>query len=140
MEFEHAGFHFVIFKVQATSNTPVNFKGTPYIRIGSYKKQLDDHPERERKIWNAGDKNIFERELVSTLVPEDEVLKLIDYPAFFELLKLPLPDNRKGITDRLLEEKIIERQSDLFAFLISALYYFQKILMHLTRWPGKRFV
>lgn len=114
-EFDHAGFHFAIFRVDGTRNTPVAFRGIPYIRIGSYKKQLDDHPERERKIWNAADRFIFERELALQGIVEDEVLRLIDYPAFFELLKLPLPDNRKGIIDRLIEEKLIIRQSELFA-------------------------
>lgn len=114
-EFEHSGFHFAIFRIEATRHTPVSFKGVPYIRIGSYKKQLDDHPERERKIWNAGERNVFEREFALTGASEDEVLKLIDYPAFFDLLRFPLPDNRKGIIDRLVEDKIIVRQSDQFA-------------------------
>lgn len=114
-EFEVSGLHFAIFRVDATRNTPVSFKGVPFIRVGSYKKQLDDHPERERKIWNTNDRNIFERELALTDVSEDEVLNLIDYPSFFDLLKLPLPDNRKGIIERLLEEKLIIRQSNLFS-------------------------
>lgn len=111
-EVTHTALHFAIFRVEATRNMPVNFRGVPYIRIGSYKKQLDDHPERERKIWNATERFIFERDIAAIALMEDEILKLIDYPAFFELLKMPLPDNRKGILERLAQEKVIIQQAD----------------------------
>jgi ATP-dependent DNA helicase RecG len=39
---------------------------------------------------------------------------LIDYPSFFELLKIPLPDNRKGIIDRLIQEKVIIPAENMF--------------------------
>jgi ATP-dependent DNA helicase RecG len=99
--------HFAIFKIEATRNTPVSFRGEFFIRIGSYKKKLDDHPERERKIWHIDKQPVFENEIAHFNATEDEVLSLIDYPAFFELLKLPLPDNRTGIFERLVQEKII---------------------------------
>lgn len=44
----------------------------------------------------------------------DQVLKLIDYPAFFQLLKQDLPDNRKGIFDRLVREKVLRKTGDKF--------------------------
>ena len=42
------GVHIVIFAVQAALDRPVRFKGIEYIRIGSYKKKLHEHPEKER--------------------------------------------------------------------------------------------
>ena len=51
----------VIVKIKATQNTPVKFKGIPYIRIGSYKKKLDDYPEKERSIWTKSPKEGFEK-------------------------------------------------------------------------------
>lgn len=106
-EFDFNGLHFAIFKIQATRNTPVSFRGDYYIRVGSYKKRLDEHPEREREIWRIENTPVFENGIAYDNVSEDDILKLIDYPAFFELLKLPLPDNRKGIIERLLQEKVI---------------------------------
>jgi ATP-dependent DNA helicase RecG len=41
----------VIFRIEPAHNTPVRFKGIEYIRVGSYKKKLGDHPEKARKIW-----------------------------------------------------------------------------------------
>ena len=50
-EFSTNNLPMVLFKIDATQNTPVKFKGVPYIRIGSYKKKLVEFPEKERKIW-----------------------------------------------------------------------------------------
>ncbi len=108
------GLHFAIFKIQATRNTPVSFKGEYYIRVGSYKKRLDAHPEREREIWRIENTPVFENGVALDNATEDKILQNIDYPTFFDLLKLPLPDNRKGIIDRLLLEKVIVRTSQAY--------------------------
>ncbi len=113
-EFEYQELHFVIFKIQATRHTPVSFRGHPYIRIGSYKKSLDDHPERERQIWNRERAYVFERDIALSNLTADEVLKLIDYPSFFELLKLSLPNNKKGIIDKLVQEKAVLADSSSY--------------------------
>jgi ATP-dependent DNA helicase RecG len=109
-EFEFEELLFVIFRVQATRNTPVSFRGHPFIRIGSYKKSLDDHPEKERKIWNNDKHYAFEKEIIINGLQEEDILQLIDYPSFFDLLKLPLPDNREGIIKKLIQEKVIGKE------------------------------
>jgi predicted HTH transcriptional regulator len=38
----------ILFKIDPTYNTPVSFRGEEYIRVGSYKKKLADHPEKAR--------------------------------------------------------------------------------------------
>jgi ATP-dependent DNA helicase RecG len=51
-DFNYENTHrIVIFEIDAAKHTPVNFKNNRFIRIGSYKKKLSDHPEKERKIW-----------------------------------------------------------------------------------------
>lgn len=109
-EFDFEGLQFSIIRVEATQNTPVTYKGEAFIRIGSYKKKLKEHPERARKIWSKKDKVSFERDIVLEGISETEVLNLIDYPNFFALNKLPLPDNRSGIISRLILEKIIRKE------------------------------
>lgn len=113
-DFDYQEMHFAMFRVQATRNSPVSFRGEPFIRIGSYKKQLDDHPERERQIWNNERNYVFERDIALKNVKEETVLNLIDYPTFFDLLKVMLPDNRKGIIQKLIQEKVIIQCSDAF--------------------------
>jgi ATP-dependent DNA helicase RecG len=41
----------VMFEVQAANTAPVAFSGRRYVRVGSHKKPLGEHPEKERKLW-----------------------------------------------------------------------------------------
>ena len=50
-EFEAEGHPMVIFEVQAANTAPVAFYGRRFVRVGSHKKPLGEHPERERKLW-----------------------------------------------------------------------------------------
>ena len=102
----------VIFRIRAASNTPVKFSGVSYIRIGSYKKKLAEHPEKERLIWTKEPSSTFEKEIAAYNVTGDEVLKLIDYPSYFDLMKIPLPDNRSLIFEKLMQEKLIVENRD----------------------------
>jgi len=52
-EFQFNGKPIVLFEIDAVNNTPVKFMGIAYIRVGSYKKRLSAHPEKERKIWKS---------------------------------------------------------------------------------------
>ncbi|MDR1878020.1 MAG: putative DNA binding domain-containing protein [Bacteroidales bacterium] len=100
----------IIFIIDSAGNTPVKFKGTAWIRVGTYKKKLADHPERERKIWQNTHNNAFEKKLALTGISADEVLEVIDYPSVFRLLKIHLPENKAGILEKLTEEKIINKR------------------------------
>jgi ATP-dependent DNA helicase RecG len=113
-EFEYNGDHFVIFKVDATLDRPVNFRNEPFIRIGSYKKKLADHPERERKIWHRTNQTVFEKGIAFEKATSDDILHLIDYPKYFEMAKLPLPDNRKGILERFVQDCIVEPNGEKY--------------------------
>ena len=108
-EFEFEDKLFSLFRISATRNTPVSFKGEYFIRIGSYKKKLDDHPERERKIWQIDKQSVFENGIAKKNLSVDEIIRLLDYPKFFDLLKLPLPSNRDGILERLIQEKMVSK-------------------------------
>lgn len=97
----------VILEIDRASHNPVSFSGTEYIRIGSYKKKLKEFPEKERALWRVFDTTPFEELPAVEEASESDILQLIDYPAYFDLLGIPLPDNRKGIFDRLQKEDII---------------------------------
>jgi predicted HTH transcriptional regulator len=101
----------VIFIIDAAGDTPVKFKGTAWIRIGSYKKKLADHPERERKIWQNTKNSSFENKIALSGITDNEVLEVIDYPSAFNLLKIPLPDNRIGILEKLAEEQLVRKRA-----------------------------
>lgn len=50
-EFKADGLSLVMFEVQAANTAPVAFSGRRYVRVGSHKKPLSEHPERERRLW-----------------------------------------------------------------------------------------
>jgi len=51
----------VIVQIDAAYERPVRFDGTEYIRVGSYKTKLSNHPELERKLWALTHSVRFER-------------------------------------------------------------------------------
>lgn len=97
----------VLLEIGAAFRHPVQFKGAEFIRIGSYKKKLKDFPEKERQLWRVFDRIPFEQEITAENVAAEEVLKLLDYPAYFDLLSLPLPEGREGILATLLADNMI---------------------------------
>lgn len=97
----------VLFDVQAANTTPVAFNGTEYIRVGTLKKRLKEHPEKERALWALFSATPFEAGIAREAVPADEVLDLLDHPAYFRLTKQRLPNGRDGILVRLTDERLI---------------------------------
>ena len=113
-EFDAENERIVIFKISAASNTPVKYGGIPYIRIGSYKKKLDEFPEKARLIWTKRPASVFEKGIAVSNIEADEVLRLIDYPSYFELMNITLPDNRDSIFEKLQQEKLIIKKKQKF--------------------------
>lgn len=101
-----------IIQIGQAVSRPVQFKGVEYIRVGSYKKKLKDHPEKAKELWRSFDRVPFEKRVATSRLDEGQVLDLLDYPVYFELLQLPLPDNRAGILDALESEGMIRREVD----------------------------
>lgn len=97
----------VLLEIERAFRQPVQFQGAEYIRVGSYKKRLKDFPEKERALWRLFDKVPFESGVAVERVPDDEVLRLLDYPAYFDLMERPLPENRAGILAALEDDKLI---------------------------------
>lgn len=99
----------VLLEIGRAFRHPVQFSGQEYIRVGSYKKKLKDFPEKERALWRIFDATPFEDMSALEKASADEVLHLLDYPAYFDLLGRPLPDNRDGILQALAAHDLIER-------------------------------
>jgi len=108
VEFPYNDHSISIVIIDPARNQPIRFKGTAYIRIGSYKRKLADFPEKERKIWSKTDHPVFETELAVKNIQDDDVLKMLDYPAYFRLTDQNLPTNKQAILDKLFQEKLIQ--------------------------------
>ena len=103
------GYSVVVLEIERAFRQPARFRGREYIRVGSYKKKLKDFPERERALWRFFDQTPFEDRIAAERVADDEVLRLLDYPTYFDLLKRPLPENRYGILNALCDDVLIRR-------------------------------
>jgi ATP-dependent DNA helicase RecG len=101
------GYTVVLLEIPRAFRHPVQFQHQEFIRIGSYKKKLKDFPEKERELWRIFDQTPFEELIAVDKVSSDDSLVLLDYPAYFDLLKLPLQDSRDGILQALLADKLI---------------------------------
>lgn len=105
---EMDGCMVVLLEIDAAFRHPVQFEGTEYIRIGSYKKRLKDYPEKERMLWRVLDAHPLELQAAAEKLSADEVLKLLDYPAYFDLLDKPMPNSRDAMLDALAAHRLIE--------------------------------
>ena len=114
-EFDYLGKRLVLVRVQPALGSPVAFKGTEWIRVGSIKKKLKEHPGKEKELWLVLARLTFEKGVAANEVTGDDVLTHLDYPKYFELLNQSLPTNRSGILERMCVDRLIITQgSDLF--------------------------
>lgn len=47
--------HVVVFEVAAARERPIEYRREAYIRVGSAKKLLREHPDKERQLWTVRD-------------------------------------------------------------------------------------
>ncbi len=99
----------VLLEIESAFRHPVQFKNQEFIRVGTYKKKLKDHQEKERQLWRIFDQVPFEKQIAEENLSSEDVLKLLDYPAYYDLLNIPLPETRKNILDSLEKDHLIQR-------------------------------
>jgi ATP-dependent DNA helicase RecG len=102
------GQRVVLLEIDRAAHRPVAFSGTEYIRIGEVKKTLKETPELERELWRIFDETPFEELVAAERQDADAVLRLLDYPAYFDLLEQSLPENRDGILAALTDDRLIQ--------------------------------
>jgi predicted HTH transcriptional regulator len=108
---EIEGHRVVLLEIARAARHPVRFSGQEFIRIGTYKKKLKDYPEKERALWRIFDQTPFEDGIATERATGDDVLRLLDYPTYFDLLERPLPSNREAIFEALRDDRIIRNSN-----------------------------
>lgn len=98
----------VLLEVARAFQHPARFQNTASIRIGSVTKPLKDAPDRERALWRGFERTLFENGIALGQTQADDVLRRLDYSAYFKLLKQPLPENRNAILDALSNDNLVK--------------------------------
>lgn len=99
----------VLTEIACAARHPVRFSGQEYIRVGSYKKKLKDFPEKERALWRILDRMPFEDGVAFERATEDDVVRLLDCQAYFDLLNQRQPGTRRGVLETLASDELIRR-------------------------------
>ncbi len=108
-EFEVDFKKVVLLEIGRAFRHPVRFKNQEFIRVGSYKKKLKDFSEKERALWRIFDNTPFEELVAAENLNADAILSMLDYPAYFDLLKIPLPESKEGIIKSLEADQMITK-------------------------------
>lgn len=111
-EIDVDGKRVVILEIPRASIKPTAFSGKEYIRIGSYKKNLKEYPEKERILWQSFEALPYEMRVALENVSEEDVTRLLDCAAYYTLMKLPLPSNRSGMIHNMEDEEFIRRMDN----------------------------
>lgn len=104
----YQGAQLVLLEIPAAVGSPVEFDGTPYVRIGSGTPRLSEFPEYQRKLWSKLESHAWETGVAAQFLTGDEVLARLDYTAYFDLTGQPLPDNRNGIFEKLQADDLVQ--------------------------------
>lgn len=110
-ELQHPDGRVVVLEIPAATTSPVAFKGVAYIRLGSATPKLSDQKAIEAALWAKLRPFAWEQGVALSFVSSDDVLNLLDYAAYFDLTKQRLPDNRAGIFERLLADRLIRTEA-----------------------------
>ena len=103
------GLAVVILDIPAAAHRPTRFSGEEKIRVGSTTHPLREHGHKEAELWRQFDRLPFEAQVAKTDCSAEQVISLLDYPAYFEGVGLPLPVDRDQILGRLDEDRLIQQ-------------------------------
>lgn len=103
----HPEGRIVVLEIPAASIAPIEYSGTAYVRVGNATPKLSDYPERFQKLITNLRPYVWETGIAKAFLEVDDVLDLLNYPAYFKLSAQKLPEGRAAIMDRLEAERFV---------------------------------
>ncbi len=102
----------VVLKILAASGTTVMFQKQEFIRIGSNTKNLNDFPLVKSDLWTKLHSVKYETLVAEIDFTSERVLDLLDYPTYYELLGMRIPESYDKIISDWVSDEIIKRQDN----------------------------
>lgn len=109
-ELDSDGLSFVIFQVMPAAHRPISFKSTEWIRVGSYKKKLAEHSEKERVLWRLFTKESFESGAARSGLTWEAAHSLVDSGAYFRLSRQTAPETESGVLEKLASDGLVRTE------------------------------
>ena len=78
-----------------------------WIRVGSYKQKLQEHPSIERELWAKTSGQNFEDQKAKTGLSDQQILEHIDYRQYFKMTQQPVPSSQEKIIAKLEQEAFV---------------------------------
>ena len=141
------GSRLVLLEVERATSRPVAFQRIEFIRVGSSTRKLRDHSSKERQLWRLLLEHSFEEDIAAEHLTGQDVLQVLDYPAYFHLLGVPPADGRDAVLKALDHDRLIKRnQADgydvtnlgaiLFARRLAEFPHLKRKAVRLIRYRG----
>jgi len=102
----------VVLVIPATIHLPVNFENEAYIRVGSHTRKLSNFPEKEKRLWRVLDIRIFEEEIATERLQDQEILRMLDYESYFDMINRTIPQDHSVVLQILQSEQFIRQRDD----------------------------
>ena len=103
------GARVTLLEIPAAVRESTKFGTVAFVRIGSNKKPLSKYPDKEAELWRLLDTTPYEMRLVAEDLPEDEMLRLLDFPGYYRALGLAIPATQDKIISDLEGEGFVTR-------------------------------
>ena len=107
-EVEVDGSRVVLLEIQRATSRPVAFQRTEFIRIGSSTRKLRAYPAQEKQLWRLFLDSAFEDGVAAEHLSGQDILQVLDYPAYFHLLGVPPADGQDAILKALAHDQLIK--------------------------------
>lgn len=115
-------------------DTYFTFQKVDYIRSGSYTKKLIEFPVLQTQLWDKLRHQQFEETFTKTGLKLQEAMRLLNYEAYFTIMRIPMPDSLEECAHYLLEEDLLVKQDDgLYAITNLGAILFAKKLSSFSR-------
>lgn len=111
-EIDVRGKKCVLFEIEPASHRPVSFRSQEWIRVGTYTKPLAAHPEKEKSLWRAFDRESFETAVAAHDLSGEEALTMLRVRSYLDLSEQQVTERPDSLLERLGDDRLVKRNDN----------------------------